>query len=140
MGVRGHKLNNSIFVLGFAVLLIISVGYLKFHPSPEPSFANTVHDTPIGDFVKYPCLPRIPNSFKNTCVRMYNDTSTDVPSELPCVTLKTRYGSAPICTYAPEIDVYVSGDIRRHGIYEPNLVYKLEAMFREQPQTCYFLI
>ena len=68
---------------------------------------------------------------------MFNDISTDVPSELPCVTLKTRYGTAPICTYAREIDVYVSSNIRSGSIYESDLVYKLEAMFREKPDLLF---
>ena len=179
MGVRGRKLNNSIFVLGFAVLLIIIVGYLKFHPSPEPSFAmfrhipqtfaspnkndrrttqkvsllddagnplnatptNTGHDTPIGDFIKYPCLPSIPNSSsKNTCVRMFNDTSTDVPSELQCVTLKARYGSAPICTYAPEKSMYTFQEILEDMAFMNQILFTNWKQCSANSQTCYFLI
>ena len=102
---------------------------------PENDTEKPLNSTPtvtqIEDFVKYPCLPSIPISSKNACVRMFNDTTTDVPSNLPCVTLQTKYGSAPICTYDPKIDV-VSRYIQKHGIWEFDLVYKWETLFRRQ--------
>ena len=107
------------------------------HATEKPlisTSSTTRYDMPLGNFVKYPCHPHIPKVSKYTCVRMFNETTADIPSKLPCVSLKTMNGSTtPVCTYGPKIDKFVSANLRKSGVYESHLVYKLEALLRDRP-------
>ena len=161
MGVSAYVKTKRVVALG--LFAIFSVGYFsaKFQDVPEqiqldmrhqsklqgaafplhatekPLFSTsstTRYDMPLGNFVKYPCHPHIPKVSKYACVRMFIDTTADIPSKLPCVSLKTMNGSTtPVCTYGPKIDKFVSANLRKSGVYEPQLVYKLEALLRDRP-------
>ena len=163
MGLRVYGKTKRVAALGLAAILIFSVGYFsaKFQDVPEQlqlatmhqsklhSFAYSInavektlnltsttmrHDMLLGNFVKYPCHPRIPQASKYACVRIFNDTTTDVPSNLPCVSLRTMNGSTtPVCTYDLKVDKFVSKNLRSFGVYESHLVYKLEAILRDHP-------
>ena len=120
---------------------VIPIPFTAPSANTEPHYdASTTEGniTPLANFVKYPCLPSLSKTTTfYKCVRMFNDTTTDLPSKLPCVPLKTLNGTTPICTYDPKNDVYVSKSLRTHGIWEGHLVYKLEAMLRDQPDLLF---
>ena len=161
MGVSTYVKTKRVVALG--LFAIFSVGYFsaKFQDVPEQiqldmrhqsqlqgaafplhatekpfisTWSTTRYDMPLGNFVKYPCHPHIPKVSKYTCVRMFNGTTADIPSKLPCVSLKTMNGSTtPVCTYDPKIDKFLSKILRIFGVYESHLVYKLEAILRDRP-------
>ena len=103
-------------------------------PLISSTSTTTRLDEPLWNFDKYPCHPHIPKAPKNACVRIFNDTTTDVLPTIPCASLTTMNGSTtPVCTYDPKVDIFVSKTLRIKGVWEAHLIYKLEAILRDHP-------
>lgn len=94
---------------------------------------------PLDDFIKYPCVPGIPY-FPETnwpvtgkCVRTLNYTKTEEELHTKCVSLKTKRGKTPICTYDQVRDHFISKSLITSGQWEGDLVNIVVEFLNSQP-------
>lgn len=94
---------------------------------------------PLDDFIKYPCVTGIPY-FPETnwpltgkCVRTLNYTKTEEELHTKCVSLKTKRGVTPICTYDAFRDHFISKSLITSGQWEGDLVNIVVEFLNSQP-------
>lgn len=96
---------------------------------------------PLEDFESYPCLsglhpfPNVNLKREGKCVRTVCYLENSNQSAGRCNMLKTPRGKTPICTYPPQIDIHVSGSLRRSGQWEGALVNNIAQFIKSKPGT-----